>query len=132
MALYDFTEQFKSFVPPHVVPEGEYKIRIIEVKEDNDKNGNPYWLPKFEIVDDPTAKTFTCFIGLPSAGKDPRRSNDDMEYAMKFMAAFGAGDFSRTIDPQSWIGREGWAVLKIKADEQYGDQNAIKAFTTKR
>lgn len=132
MALYDFTQQQASFVPPHVVPEGEYKLRIVQVKEDNNSKGNPYWMPLFEIVEDPTAKPVSTYIGLPFAGQDPRQSNNDTDRILKFMASFSLGDLSRPVDPQSWIGKEGWAILKVTMDDIYGEQNEVKSFTSKR
>ena len=61
---------------PKAVPaDEEYKIRILTCRSDNDKNGNPYLLPMFEIPDQPTSKGFTKFLRVPHGDMDAKQMN---------------------------------------------------------
>ncbi len=117
---------FDNVVEPRAVDaDKEYKIRIIEARQGTDKNGNPYILPRFEILDEVGAKDFTYFLGLPNDSMDAKRLNA-VKYKIKnFLDAFGLDVSS---DPEDWAGSEGWAILGLEESEQYGEQNFIKRF----
>jgi len=126
----------ENVVEPSTVPaDAEYKLRIVDVKIDpstpdglpRDKNGNSYLLPRFEILDEPTAKEFTRFIGLPNDSMDAKKKNSS-GYALKnFLAAFDL-EQSAMVDPQDMVGAEGWAILGLEESEQWGEQNYVKKF----
>ena len=118
---------FDDVVEPRTVdPDTEYKLRIIDVREGIDKNQNPYLMPRFEILDEVGAKDFTYFMGLPNASMDAKRLNNAKYKIKTFMDAFGLAYNS---DPTSdWVGSEGWAILGMEENDQYGPQNFIKKF----
>ena len=115
---------------PTAVDEGEHKIRIIEcegIKED--KNGNNYFMPRFEIPEEPTSKDFTYFIAMPNSSMDAKEMNRTLAKLKNFGLAFGL-DFSHEISFDDLAGLEGWALLGRKDDPEYGPQNYIKKFIT--
>ena len=126
----------ENVVEPTTVPaDQEYKLRIVDVKTDpstpdglpRDKNGNSYLLPRFEIPDEPTAKDFTRFIGLPNDDMDAKKKNTSGYQLKTFLAAFDL-EPSALVDPSDMVGAEGWAILGLEESEQWGEQNFIKKF----
>ena len=124
MAFLDMN--FDDVVEPTVAPaDAEYKLRILDVKEGTNKNSEPYLMPRFEICDVVGAKDFTKYLGLPAPSMDAKKLNNT-KYALKtFMDAFGLEYAS---DPADWVGAEGWAILGVEENEQYGPQNYVKKF----
>ena len=122
MAFLDL--DFNDVVEPRVAdPDKEYKLRITDVKEGTDKNGNPYLMPRFEVCDEVGVKDFSYFLGLPNSNMDAKRLNN-CKYKLKcFLEAFGLPAAS---DPQDWTGSEGWAILGVEENDQYGPQNFVK------
>lgn len=118
---------------PTTVPDGtECRLRIIEVTKGIDKNGSNYYLPRFEIVDEPYAKDFTQFLSEPNE-KIPKRQLNRIKYNMlQFMTAFDIDRGGPTDPTEDWINHEGWAILGHKIDPQYGEQNYVKKFIAPR
>lgn len=115
-----------SAVEPKAVPgDMEYELRILEVKEGTDKNGNPYIMPRFEIPSVPEAKDFTKFFGLPGSNDDAKKTNQKLWSLKAFCQAFS---IDHKTDVTEWVGHSGWAILGVEATEQYGEQNYIKRF----
>jgi len=113
---------------PKAVPaDEEYKIRILTCRSDSDKNGNPYLLPMFEIPDQPTSKGFTKFLRVPHQEMDAKQMNSAKWSMTLFLQAFGM-DPGRPFDPEELNGKEGWAILGVSDDEEYGEQNFVKKF----
>jgi len=113
---------------PKAVPaDEEYKIRILTCRSDNDKNGDPYLLPMFEIPDQPTSKGFTKFLRVPHQDLDAKQLNSAKWTMKMFLEAFGM-DPGRPFDPEELSGKEGWAILGVSDDEEYGEQNYVKKF----
>lgn len=124
MSFLDF--DFSDVVEPHAVdPDKEYKLRILDVRQADDKNGNPYVMPRFEIMDETGAKDFTYFMGLPNESMDAKRKNTVLYRIKMFLEAF---DLSPDTDPSEWVGAEGWAILGREDNDQYGEQNFVKKF----
>lgn len=124
MAFLDMN--FDDVVEPTVAPaDAEYELRILDVKEGNDKNGNPYLMPRFEVIDVVGAKDFSYFLGLPNDSMDAKRLNACKWRLKTFMDAF---KIEYSSDPQDWVGQTGWAILGVEETDQYGEQNYIKRF----
>jgi len=121
---------FDDVVEPTAVPEGEYELRISEIAQDTNKNGEPYILPKFDIVSEPTAKTVTKYMALPSASMDEKKLNKSKLNLKRFFEALGV-DAGGGIDLDALVGETVWAMLGLEEDEQYGEQNYIKKFVAK-
>lgn len=113
--------------PKAVDPDREYKIRISEVRSDEDKNGNPYLLPRFEIPDEPASKDFTKFLSVPRDGMTPKQLNTAKWRISEFLQAFGR-DPSLPFSPEDLVGLEGWAILGREETEEYGEQNFVRKF----
>lgn len=109
-----------------VEPDREYKLRIIDVREGTDKNGNGYFMPRFEVVDEVGAKDFTYFLGLPNDSMDPKRVNNAKRKIKNFLDAFSLPYDSNPVN--DWPGAEGWAILGLEETDQWGAQNFIKKF----
>lgn len=120
--------------PTAVAGDREYKIRIvgfIEKEIDNEmqkiwltRNNKPCMMPVFEISSEPTAKEFNHYIGLPYDEMTEKEKNNSLWALEKFKKCFNVPDSK--VDLDDIIGNEGWAILGLKEDEQYGEQNFIK------
>lgn len=113
---------------PSAVPgDAEYKLRIVDVRQADDKNGNPYILPRFEIPEEPSAKEFTKFLRLPHEGLDAKQLNSAKWQLKLFFDAFGV-DPSSLNNVDDLVGEEGWAILGLEDSDQWGEQNFVKKF----
>ena len=121
---------FDDVVEPKAVPEGEYELRITEVTQDNNKNGEPYILPKFDIVEEPTAKTVTKYMALPIATMDEKKKNNTRLRLKRFFEALGI-DASAGVNLDELAGETVWAMLGLEDDEEYGESNYVKKFVAK-
>lgn len=110
-----------------VAGDTEYEVRVSEAKEGTDKNGNPFLLLTLEITDEPTAKTFTKFLGVPSETMDARKQQSAKLGLKKALQAFGM-DLDADYEVDDFVGKTAWAVLGVENTEKYGDQNFIKTW----
>jgi len=118
---------FNDVQEPTAVPgDEEYKLRIVDVRQADDKNGAPYMLPRFEIQGEPAAKEFTRFLRLPHDGLDAKQLNSCKWQLKNFFEAFDLDPNMASIEDM--IGAEGWAILGLEESEQWGEQNYIKKF----
>ena len=129
MSILDLTDQNvnESQDPVAMAANTEARIRIVAIKQDTDKNSNPYILPRFEIIDEPLAKEFTKFLHLPNPEMTEKKLNACKNNLRHFFAAFDV-DTSGPIDLDNLIGEEGWAILGLETNEQFGEQNYVKRF----
>ncbi len=127
--IVDLTQHnMDEVVEPQAVEEGEYKIRLIEcdgVRENS--AGNPYILPRFEIPEEPTSKDFTHYMALPHSDMDAKTLNKTLARLKLFGQAFGV-NFGQQVDFAEMAGIEGWAILGLQDNDEYGPQNFIKKF----
>ncbi len=108
----------------------EYKLRILDCRIGVDRNGHDFILPRFEVVNEPTSKDFTHFLSLPSEGMDEKKINKVKNALKVFFLCFDV-DLSRKLNPEDDLtGQEGWGILGVSDDEEYGEQNYIKKFIT--
>ena len=115
-------------VEPTAVPgDQEYKLRVVDAKEDLDKNDEPYLLPRFEIVGEPTAKEFTKFLRLPHDGQTDKQKNS-CKWALKVFFDTFEVEQSMIEEPEDLIGHEGWAILGLEDSGEWGEQNYVKKF----
>jgi len=139
MSLVDYSdlEQAIAEAPePKVLPRGsEVKARIINVNEGiSDKNGAHWYMPVFDVPDDPMVIEFRDFFwDLADASKLDEKNAQRSVYKFKtFADAFGI-DYTK---PFSWtddlIGLEGWVILGIKKDDDYGEQNTVTKYIAPR
>jgi hypothetical protein len=109
----------------------EVKIRISNVKTDLNKNNEPYLLATFEAPEFPKSKSFTKYFGIPNAEMDAKKKNSAGLALKKFFQAFDVDYAGGSIDLESLIGREAWAILGVEKpneDSEFGPGNYIKKF----
>lgn len=113
-------------VEPKAQPAGEAKIRITSAVIGTDKNNHSYFLPRFEIPKEPYAKEFTKFFGLPHEEMTEKQLNACKFNLDSFKKCFKIKKDKFSMDEV--IGLEGWAILGLGEDEEYGEQNYIRRF----
>ena len=128
MTVVDLTGQsIDEAQDPICVTPGEYKLRLIECDGiRQNKADNDYILPRFEVVGEPLAKDFTYYLPLFSEDYDEKRSSRVAAGIKNFCLCFGIPTDS--FDTDELQGLEGWAMLGVSDDPQYGEQNYIKKF----
>lgn len=105
----------------------EVELRVLDVRVNTDKNGNPYFMPRFESIENPDMKDFTKFFSIPGDHLEPKKNKAAKNGIRKFSEAFNF-DASGDLDTDDLIGLTGWAILGVEDNEQYGPQNYIKRF----
>jgi len=118
-----------SFEPIAMDADSEIEVQIVDIKMDTDKNGEPYLLPRFEVVDEPTAKEFTKFLRVPNPALGEKKLNSAKRALANFGAAFDI-DFGGKLDIEELRGLTGWVIVGVEESEEYGDQNYVKRFVT--
>lgn len=132
MSMLDLTgikDDIENAEEPKVLDAGEeVKLRIITVNVGEDKNNNPYFMPVFEVPDEPMAKEFSDFFSIPRKDmkeKDYKRAL----YKIKVFAQAFDIDLGRPIDYEDDLpGCEGWAILGVRKSDEYGEQNTIRKY----
>lgn len=136
MSLVDYTDLESDIAEapePKILPRGsEVKARIIAVRGGvSEKNRCQWYQPVFDVPDDPMVIEFNAFFWdlADARGKiDEKQFQRSLNTFKNFAAAFGI-DYSR---PFSWaddlLGLEGWVILGVKKDDEYGDSNTIKKY----
>ena len=117
-----------------VVPAGEYHVRITGFRKDSDGNivrtsttdrgTNKYFIITFDLPDEITAKGLSKIFSVPTDDMDAKKANMvkwDLECLKR---AFSMEE----INFSNMVGKEGYAILTVKNDATYGDQNEIKKF----
>ena len=138
MSLTDYSDmeqEIKDAPEPVVLPAGtEVNIRIISVHSGiSDKNDCKWYMPKFDVPDNPLVIEFNKFMwDLDKKKLDLKQFGKALKEFQIFATSIGL-DYSR---PFSWeddlVGLECWAILGIQKDEEYGDKNFIKSFVARR
>ena len=118
---------FDDTIEPKAVVAGEYELRISDIVQDVNKNGDPYILPKFEIIGEVGSKTVTRYMALPVSTMDDDKMNKTKLGLKRFFEALGA-DVSGGIELETLIGETLWAILGVEEDAEYGEGNYIKRF----
>ena len=135
MALTDYSDlekEIKNAPEPKIMPRGvEVKARIISVNSGiSDKNDAQWYMPTFDIPAEPMAIEFNDFFwDLSERDKIGGKQFQRLLNKFKNFAVSFALDFSR---PFSWeddlVGLEGWVILGVKRDDEYGDKNSISKY----
>ena len=127
----DLEHEIEEAPEPKILPAGtEVKARIIMVNSGiSDKNDCQWYMPVFDVPEDPMTIEFNDFFwDLDKSKLDPKAYQKGLFKFQKFATAFGI-DYSR---PFSWEddlpSKEGWMILGIKKDDEYGDKNSVKKY----
>jgi len=120
-------------IEPCAADPGEYQIRIIGFRKDNDdniirvdKSGGKYFMPMFELTDEPAAKTFSKFMRVPSSNMEEKALNSAKWDLEIFKRAFGVPEGG--FDLNDLVGREAWALIGKESSAEYGETNYISKF----
>lgn len=124
----DLEEAIMNAPEPIILPRGsEEKVRIINHAEGEGEYGTWHNLT-FDIPSEPLAKEIRKFINDPLQAQNAEEKikqgvNRNFGY---FVKCFDI-DISR-FDWDGLVGLEGWAILGVKKDDEYGDSNTISKF----
>ncbi len=133
MPMIDMSDQGidESQEPHSVKPGDEHKLVIVSVNSGTDKNDFDYIMPKLEIIGDPYAKDFSHFLHIPDKDKMDAKTLNKAKWNFSVFAKCFGIDLSRPTDPSDdWPGAEGYAILGVGDNEEYGEQNFVKKFVT--
>jgi len=125
LSSIDMSETFE----PTVHPDGEEaELRIISFMKNNDKNGNAFVMPFFEIPEDPYSVEFGDYMPLPQGEMSPKEKNSAILNLQSFSEAFDI-DFSGQLDIKADIvGKTGWAILGVGKDKDGNPTNKIRKY----
>jgi hypothetical protein len=128
--LTNIKDEIENAEEPKVLDAGEeYELRIIAVNTGTDKNDRDYFMPVFEVPSEPMAKEFTDFFTIPDRNKMTEKDYKRAIYKIKTFAQAFDLDLSRPIDYEDdLIGLTGWAILGVRKDDTYGEQNTIRKY----
>ena len=133
MSMLDLTnikDDIENAEEPKVLPSGEeFELRIISVNTGTDKNDRDYFMPVFEVPSEPMAKEFSDFFAIPNKSKMTEKDYKRALYKIRlFVQAFDI-DLARPIDYEDDLpGQTGWAILGVRKDDTYGEQNTIRKY----
>jgi len=123
---------FSDAQEPKVAPAGEeFEVRVVEVKTGDNKHGDPYFISVFEIPSDPSVKEFSKYYSIPTESMDAKKLNNSILGIKRLCEALGV-PLSDEFNTDSLIGMQGWAILGIEKDAEYGDKNYVKKFLSAR
>ena len=132
MSFIDIASQTEGMQEEHAVPGREYKLRIVSANTWPAGSDPQAFMVRFEIVDDPYAKSPSDFINIPSTGRDAKEQNRYKLRLDAFAKAFGitGAETDENGMIEEWKGLEGWAILKDPVDkgDGYGPQNKITKY----
>lgn len=112
---------------PVAVESGEHQLRVISGVVAKDKNNHPYFQPRFDVPAEPRAKDFTDFIRLPHSEMDEKALNRAKWRLESFKKCFGI-EGSRIDLEQDLPGKMGWAILGVREDPEFGEQNTVRKY----
>ena len=138
MSLTDYSDleqEIKDAPEPKVLPAGsEVYARIIKVNSGiSDKNDCEWHSPMFDVPEEPLVIEFNTFMWeLDKEHLEPKKYAKALNEFQKFAECFSL-DYSRPFDwNDDLVGLEGWIILGIKKDPEYGDKNTVKKFVTRK
>ena len=111
--------------PTVVDANSEVQVRVTGASTGDDKNGNPYILIRLDIPEEPTAKDFTYFLGLPNSSMDAKKLNNTKWKLKMFFDAIDE-DPSGLDSADDLVGKTFWAILGVSESDEYGEQNYVK------
>lgn len=137
MALTDYSDleqEIKDAPEPKILPRGsEVKARIVAVNSGiSEKNDAQWYMPTFDIPSEPLAKEFKAFFwDLSERDKLTEKQIAQALRGFKNFATAFELDYSRPFDwEDDLIGLEGWVILGVQKDDEYGDKNTISKYVS--
>jgi len=111
----------KTVKEPEIVPEGEYDLRIVKVKDDETKKGEPMTILSIVIENAgiPNPQVVMHYVLYPNGGQyDDMRALEIKRLLTAFDVGFDEGGF----DPQELQGR----TAKCLLTQEEGDDKVIR------
>lgn len=106
----------------------EAEVRIINVIQGTDKNGNDYLSPFFEVLDQPNVGEFSDFLGLPSGQLPDADNNKRKRRLQQFGEAFDI-DWSGDVDLDDLRGKTGFVIVNVRpARDGYEASNGVSKY----
>jgi len=132
----DFEKEIETSQEPTILARGrEAKVRIIAIREGVSEKVNCQWYqPIFDVPAEPMVIEFNDFFWDLADAKnkvEPKQFTRSLNKFKNFAAAFGI-DYSRPFDWESLIGLEGWVIVGIKKDDEFGDKNTVAKYVAKK
>jgi hypothetical protein len=134
MALTDYSDfetEISDAPEPKCLPAGStVRARIISVRSGiSDKNDCKWYMPVYEVPEDPMVIEFNDFFWeLDKTKLDGKQFQRALHQFKTFAAAFDI-DYSRPFDWETdLIGKEGTIILGFKKDDEFGDKNTVKKY----
>ncbi len=107
---------------------GEHKMRVEAAEQVTSKNGNLYLNLRMSFVDNDDAEQVYRIMMIPDdQDADEKKVKRWKKDFIAFFAAFDI-EFSGSLDLDSVVGQEGWCIIGLENDEEYGDRNTVKKF----
>ncbi len=133
MSLSDYSsleEQIQDAPELKVLAAGsEVKARIISVRTGVDKNEFPYFMPVFDIPDEPlTAEFSDFFYDLVALDQHSEKSQARSLRKFKIFAEAFEIDYSKPFDFEDFVGLTGWVILGVTKSAEYGEQNSVNKY----
>jgi len=108
-----------------LLPAGsEAEVRITNVNQGVDKNGNDYIMPFYDVPDEPNVAEISDYIPLPDDKCDEKELNRRKRKLLAFGEAFDI-DWSGDVDLEALAGSTGYVIVGINKD---GDQNTVRKY----
>ncbi|GIV03964.1 MAG: hypothetical protein KatS3mg015_2794 [Fimbriimonadales bacterium] len=109
----------------------ETHLRIVSVRTGINKNGLPYFMPRFEVVGHPEYAQFSDYVPIPDAQQSEEERYRTTLRLKRFLNAVGVPLTARLDLENDLIGKECWAVLGQEDNPDYGIQNYVKRYITR-
>ena len=137
MALSDYSsleERISDAPEMKTLPRGtEVKARIINVRTGVDKNDLAYFMPVYDIPDEPLVSEFSDFFyDLAHIDEHSEKSQAKSLRKFKIFAEAFEIDYSKPFDFEDFVGLEGWLILGVSKSEEYGEQNSVHKYVEKK
>ena len=137
MSLVDYSaleSEINQAEAPKLLRKGEeVKARIVSVRTGvSEKNNCAWFMPTFDVPDQPNVKEFNNFFWVLDSKLDPKQFSRELYHTQQFAKAFGI-DLSRPFSPEDdLVGKEGWLVVGVQSNDEYGDQNTVTSYVAGR
>ena len=134
MSMMDWSEfGFEDTKEPFTLPDGtEAQMQILAVSKTTSQKGNTGYSIRMEVEDEPYAKEVFHYLMLPNKDQTEKARNNTKWMFLQFASCFGVDLSSPSSPEDEWAGYEGWCILGIQEDAQYGRRNIIKEFKRRR
>jgi hypothetical protein len=115
-----------------IVPEGEYRLKILSATPHEGKDsGKPSLKIQFKVVGEPTAIDIMHYQGMPAPGDDADEVLKKINRVRDLLDTFKIPYTDNGFDIATFAGSEGYATLKTRIG-QNGEENQIGRFLVQK